>query len=157
MEIHSHILTRLWKRAGEDWKQLWEQEALLERDRRMDRQSSVLHLGPGGWPVPSLMYSNPMPQRARVWVIPESSGWYSLGTAKNPEGVLCQLWGAMLIVGCTLCTKVRGLTGDRTVSLPRFPPLLNRSYLRGQALGWLVSNWQTFWEGIPPHPAACPA
>lgn len=34
-------------------EQLWEQEALLERDRRMDRQNPALHLemtaqGPGG-------------------------------------------------------------------------------------------------------------
>lgn len=67
----------------------------------MDRQSPVLHLevaaqGPGGWPVPSLTHSNPMPQRARVWVIPDSSGWHSPGTAENPEGVPCQSWGSVV-------------------------------------------------------------
>lgn len=81
-------------------EQLWEQEAPLERDRRRDRRNLVLHLevtaqGLGVWPVRSLTHSNPMPQRAGVQVIADSSGWHSPGTGENPEEVLCQSWGIL--------------------------------------------------------------
>lgn len=91
----------------------------------MNRQSPVLHLevtaqGPGGWPVPSLMHSNLMPQRVRVWVIPDSSGWHSLGTAENPKGVLCQSWGSVVWSKGFLVTDLyHSLTASSTVGQVR--------------------------------------
>lgn len=77
-------------------EQLWEQEALLERDRRMDRRNPA----PSGddssgprWaasPVPQALQPHAL-QGQRLGDTTQL--WLTPGTAENPEGVLCQSWG----------------------------------------------------------------